>query len=100
MARDEVVIDTWLPERVDSDRQRSLTDLRVKTGGGTREQASAETAASVSAGRLGTGEEFGAACAFLCSTHASSHRGSPAARRGIVSAVVSSAIDGAAGRAH
>jgi 3-oxoacyl-[acyl-carrier protein] reductase len=71
VARDNVVINNLLPERIDTDRQRFMADLRVKTGGVTREQAYAEMAASIAAGRLGTPEEFGAACAFLCSTHAS-----------------------------
>jgi 3-oxoacyl-[acyl-carrier protein] reductase len=71
VARDNVVINNLLPERIDTDRQRFMADLRVRTGGVTREPAYAEMAASIAAGRLGTPEEFGAACAFLCSTHAS-----------------------------
>ena len=34
------------------------------------EEARIRRAASIPAGRYGTSEEFGAACAFLCSTHA------------------------------
>jgi 3-oxoacyl-[acyl-carrier protein] reductase len=34
------------------------------------EQAYAEMAATIAAGRLGTPEEFGSACAWLCSTQA------------------------------
>jgi 3-oxoacyl-[acyl-carrier protein] reductase len=34
------------------------------------EQAAKERMASIPAKRFGTPEEFGAACAFLCSTHA------------------------------
>jgi len=71
VARDNVVINNLLPERIDTDRQRFMAELRMKTGGVTREQAYAEMAASIAAGRLGTVEEFGAACAFLCSAHAS-----------------------------
>jgi len=71
VARDNVVINNLLPERIDTDRQRFMAELRMKTGGVTREQAYAEMAASIAAGRLGTPEEFGAACAFLCSVHAS-----------------------------
>lgn len=34
------------------------------------EEARAQRAATIPAGRYGTAEEFGAACAFLCSQHA------------------------------
>ena len=71
VARDNVVINNLLPERIDTDRQRFMAELRMQMGGLTREQAYAEMAATIAAGRLGTPEEFGAACAFLCSTHAS-----------------------------
>ncbi len=70
VARDNVVINNLLPERIDTDRQRFMAELRVKTGGVSLEQAYAEMAATIAAGRLGTPEEFGAACAFLCSAHA------------------------------
>jgi len=66
-----VTINNLLPERIDTDRQRMMAELRAKTGGVSREQAYAEMAASIAAGRIGTPEEFGAACAFLCSAHAS-----------------------------
>lgn len=36
----------------------------------SREEARAEIAASIAANRFGNPEEFGATCAFLCSTHA------------------------------
>jgi 3-oxoacyl-[acyl-carrier protein] reductase len=71
VARDNVAINNLLPERIDTDRQRFMAELRAKTGGVSLDQAYAEMAASIAAGRLGTPEEFGAACAFLCSTHAS-----------------------------
>ncbi len=70
VARDNVTINHLLPERIDTDRQRFMAELRAKTGGVSVEQAYAEMAASIAAGRLGTPEEFGAACAFLCSAHA------------------------------
>jgi len=71
VARDNVTINNLLPERIDTDRQRFMAELRAKSGGVSLEQAYAEMAASIAAGRLGTPEEFGAACAFLCSAHAS-----------------------------
>jgi len=71
VARDNVTINNLLPERIDTDRQRFMAELRAKAGGVTLEQAYAEMAASIAARRLGTPEEFGAACAFLCSAHVS-----------------------------
>jgi 3-oxoacyl-[acyl-carrier protein] reductase len=71
VARDNVTINNLLPERIDTDRQRFMAELRVRTGGVSLEQAYAEMAATIAAGRLGTPEEFGAACVYLCSAHAS-----------------------------
>jgi 3-oxoacyl-[acyl-carrier protein] reductase len=70
VAADNVTINNLLPERIDTDRQRFMAELRSAMGGITIEEAYAEIAASIAAGRLGTPEEFGAACAFLCSAHA------------------------------
>jgi 3-oxoacyl-[acyl-carrier protein] reductase len=47
-----------------------MAELRARSGGVSLEQAYAEMAASIAAGRLGTPEEFGAACAWLCSARA------------------------------
>ena len=70
VARDNVVINNLLPERIDTDRQRFMAEVRMQMGGLTREQAYAEMTESIAARRLGTPEEFGAACAFLCGAHA------------------------------
>ncbi len=70
VARDNVTINNLLPERIDTDRQRFMAELRAKSGGVSLEQAYQEMASSIAAGRLGTPEEFGAACAFLCGAHA------------------------------
>ena len=70
VAADNVTINNLLPERIDTDRQRFMAELRSAMGGITLEAAYAEMAASIAAGRLGTPEEFGAACAFLCSAQA------------------------------
>ena len=70
VAADNVTINNLLPERIDTDRQRFMAELRSAMGGITIEAAYAEMAASIAAGRLGTPEEFGAACAFLCSAQA------------------------------
>jgi 3-oxoacyl-[acyl-carrier protein] reductase len=69
-ARDNVTLNNLLPERIDTDRQRSMAELRARSGGVSLEQAYAEMAASIAAGRLGTADEFGAACAYLCSAQA------------------------------
>ena len=47
-----------------------MAELRSKLGGVSIEQAYDEMKASIAAGRLGTAEEFGDACAFLCSAQA------------------------------
>jgi 3-oxoacyl-[acyl-carrier protein] reductase len=70
VASDNVTINNLLPERIDTDRQRMMAELRAKTGGVSIEQAYTEMAASIAAGRLGTPAEFGAACAWLCSAQA------------------------------
>jgi 3-oxoacyl-[acyl-carrier protein] reductase len=70
VARDNVTINNLLPERIDTDRQRMMAELRAKSGGVPLEQAYAEMAASIAAGRLGTPDELGAACAYLCSAQA------------------------------
>lgn len=70
VAADNVTINNLLPERIDTDRQRFMAELRSAMGGISLEEAYAEIAASIAAGRLGTPEEFGAACAFLCSAQA------------------------------
>ena len=70
VARDNVTINNLLPERIDTARQRFMAELRAKSGGVSLEQAYAEMASSIAAGRLGTPEEFGSACAWLCSAQA------------------------------
>lgn len=70
VARDNVTINNLLPERIDTDRQRFMAELRAAGGGITIEQAYDEMKQSIAANRLGTPEELGAACAFLCSANA------------------------------
>lgn len=53
-----------------TDRAASLDKGASEAQGITVEEASAQRAATIPAGRYGTSEEFGAMCAFLCSTHA------------------------------
>ena len=47
-----------------------MAELRSAMGGISLEEAYAEMASHIAAGRLGTPEEFGVACAYLCSAHA------------------------------
>lgn len=70
VANKGVTINNLLPGIHATDRADSLDGAVVKARGITLEEARAERAASIPAGRYGTREEFGAACAFLCSTQA------------------------------
>ncbi len=65
-----VTINNLLPGIHATDRADSLDAGVVKAKGITLEEARAERAKGIPAGRYGTREEFGAACAFLCSQHA------------------------------
>jgi 3-oxoacyl-[acyl-carrier protein] reductase len=65
-----VTINFLLPGAFDTDRLRSNIEANAKKQGVPVDQATAARAASVPAKRFGTPDEFGAACAFLCSAHA------------------------------
>ncbi len=65
-----VTINNLLPERIDTGRQRQMAELAVAIKGITIEEAYAEIAATIAAGRLGRPDEVGDACAFLCSAQA------------------------------
>ena len=70
VASANVTLNNLLPERIDTDRQKTMAEFRSKLGGVTIEQAYEEMKASIAAGRLGRPEERGDACAFLCSAQA------------------------------
>jgi 3-oxoacyl-[acyl-carrier protein] reductase len=70
VAKNNVVINNVLPGPFDTDRLRNTTKAIAEKTGRTVAEISAERAAQSPAGRFGTAEEFGAACAFLCSQHA------------------------------
>jgi len=70
VAADNVVINNLLPERFDTDRQRQMIERAMLTKNITQEQARAEIVQTLAAKRFGDPEEFGAACAFLCSDKA------------------------------
>lgn len=65
-----VTINNLQPGIHATDRAVSLDKAVVDAQGITMEQARAQRAATIPAGRYGTVEEFGAACAFLCSQKA------------------------------
>jgi 3-oxoacyl-[acyl-carrier protein] reductase len=69
-AADNVTINNLLPERIDSPRQHFMAEQAMERLGITYDEARRQQAESISAKRLGRPEELGAACAFLCSTHA------------------------------
>ncbi len=65
-----VNINNLLPGIHATDRADSLDAAVVKAQGITLEEARAQRAATIPSGRYGTRQEFGAACAFLCSQQA------------------------------
>ncbi|WP_300547528.1 SDR family oxidoreductase [Roseovarius sp.] len=65
-----VTINNLLPGIHATDRAVSLDKGVSEAQGISMEQAKAQRAAGIPAGRYGTIEEFGATCAFLCSKHA------------------------------
>ena len=69
--RHNVTINNLLPGAMDTDRLRSTLQAMAKNRNMTIEQAAAERAGAIPAGRFGTADEFGAACAYLCSAQAS-----------------------------
>ena len=65
-----VTINNLLPGIHATDRADALDSGVVAAKGITIDEARAERAATIPAGRYGTSEEFGQACAFLCSQYA------------------------------
>jgi 3-oxoacyl-[acyl-carrier protein] reductase len=70
VASANVTINNILPERIDTGRQQMMAKMRSEFGGVSIEQAYDEMKATIAAGRLGKPEEFGDACAYLCSAQA------------------------------
>src|SRR6516164_4517796 len=70
VAAANVTINFLLPGTFATDRLRSNFEANAKKRGISVEQAKAERIGTVPARRIGTPDEFGEACAFLCSTHA------------------------------
>jgi 3-oxoacyl-[acyl-carrier protein] reductase len=65
-----VTINNLLPGVHDTDRAAALDAAAARAEGADPAAVRARRAASIPARRYGTPEEFGAACAFLCSNHA------------------------------
>ncbi|MBN6149831.1 SDR family oxidoreductase [Xanthomonas sp. AmX2] len=65
-----VTINNLLPGQFDTDRLRSNFAQAVRSSGSSVEAVREHKRARIPAGRFGTPDEFGAACAFLCSAHA------------------------------
>src|SRR5438552_9493150 len=70
VAGSNVTINFLLPGPFDTARLRSGSEAAAKSRGVSVDQILAERAAGIPAKRIGTADEFGATCAFLCSTHA------------------------------
>jgi 3-oxoacyl-[acyl-carrier protein] reductase len=69
--RNNVTINNLLPGAMDTDRLRTTIEVMAKNRNMSVDAARAERAAAIPAGRFGTSDEFGAACAYLCSAQAS-----------------------------
>jgi 3-oxoacyl-[acyl-carrier protein] reductase len=65
-----VTINNLLPGAFDTDRIAVTLVAQAKAENITLEEARARRVKSLPAGRFGTPDEFGRACAFLCSVHA------------------------------
>jgi 3-oxoacyl-[acyl-carrier protein] reductase len=70
-AAQNVTINNLLPGRFWTDRLKGNTEHNAKQQGKTVEEVKAALEKSIPAGRFGTAEEFGDACAYLCSSQAS-----------------------------
>jgi len=67
---DNVTINNLLPEGFDTDRQNGIARRRMQVENISYEEARARIAAELATKRLGRPEEFGDACAYLCSAQA------------------------------
>ena len=71
LASRNVTINNLLPGFFDTDRIRTTMAAAAAKSGKPIEELLDSRRAAIPARRLGTAEEFGAACAFLCSVHGS-----------------------------
>ena len=70
VAGNNVTVNNILPGAFDTDRLRGTLAKAAEQKGITLEEAAKARAAGIPAGRFGEPDEFGAACAFLCSSKA------------------------------
>lgn len=70
VAQYNITINHILPGAFETDRLRANLAAASKRSGTPAEQLEAQRVASIPARRFGNAEEFGQACAFLCSTQA------------------------------
>jgi 3-oxoacyl-[acyl-carrier protein] reductase len=70
VAGSNVTINNILPGAFDTDRLRSNIKSTAQKTGTSEEETATARMASIPARRFGDPDEFGAACAFLCSSHA------------------------------
>jgi 3-oxoacyl-[acyl-carrier protein] reductase len=70
VAGHNVTINNLLPGLFDTDRISATFDAQAKAANISVDQARQLRMKSIPAGRFGNRDEFGAACAFLCSVHA------------------------------
>ena len=70
VAADNVTINNILPGAFDTDRLRSGLKGAADKQGISIEEVAAQRKAGIPSGRFGDPDEFGKACAFLCSAHA------------------------------
>ena len=68
---DNVTINNLLPERFDTDRQRFMAERMSQRESITVDEARQRIANTIAAKRFGKPQEFGDACAYLCSAQAS-----------------------------
>ena len=70
VVRDNVTINNLLPERIETDRLRFMTEQLAELRQLSFEQARVEMLKPIAARRFGQPSELAAACAFLCSAQA------------------------------
>jgi 3-oxoacyl-[acyl-carrier protein] reductase len=71
LASSNVTINNLLPGSFDTDRIKATLEGSAKKTGKTVDEVRQMRLKTIPAGRLGTPDEFGTACAFLCSAQAS-----------------------------
>lgn len=71
VAADNVTLNNLLPFRIDTARQQFFAKRMAEKDGISVDEARQRIAQTVAAKRMGSPEEFGEACAFLCSKQAS-----------------------------